>query len=367
MSIFLRRLAASNLLSFGVPGIDIEMRPLNVLIGPNASGKSNFLEVLGLLASLPNDFQAAIRKGGGASEWKWKGGEGHPLSEVNVVIGHYGDTSLLLYRLILLLSEVRPHIFREALVDLSRPDDVLIPQHSRSAEASILQQLRDRINYPDLTYLGLRLSRVRFYRGWDLGRDSLLRRPQLGDLPDDFLLEDGSNLALVLNHLENRPGVKKILLERLKSFYPRVENFVIKIQGGTVQIFFHEEGLSYPIPATRLSDGTLNYLCLLAVLLHPEPLPLICIEEPEVGLHPDIIPEVAELLVDASRRTQLVVTTHSEMLVSALSEVPESIIVCERDDNGTQLRRLEPEKLKEWLERYKLGELWSMGEIGGNP
>jgi predicted ATPase len=106
---------------------------------------------------------------------------------------------------------------------------------------------------------------------------------------------------------------------------------------------------------------------LLSILCHPKPPPLICIEEPELGLHPDIIPQVAKLLLEASQRTQLVVTTHSEALVSALSEVPEAIIVCERDDNGTQLRRLEPEKLKEWLERYKLGELWSMGEIGGNP
>ena len=118
------------------------------------------------------------------------------------------------------------------------------------------------------------------------------------------------------------------------------------------------------MPATRLSDGSLQYLCLLSVLCHPEPPPLICLEEPEAGLHPDIIPEVAKLLLEASQRTQLVVTTHSDMLVSALSEVPEAIVVCERGEEGTQLRRLEPDKLKEWLERYRLGELWTMGEIG---
>jgi predicted ATPase len=83
-------------------------------------------------------------------------------------------------------------------------------------------------------------------------------------------------------------------------------------------------------------------------------------------LHPDVIPHVADLLMDASKRTQLIVTTHSETLVSRLSEVPESVVVCERDDRGTQLRRLEPEKLRTWLDNYRLGELWRMGEIGGN-
>ncbi len=93
---------------------------------------------------------------------------------------------------------------------------------------------------------------------------------------------------------------------------------------------------------------------------------MICIEEPEFGLHPDIIPSIAELLIETSQRTQLIVTTHSDTLVSALSEVPEAVVVCERDDQGTKLRRLDPDNLKEWLERYRLGDLWAKGEIGGN-
>ena len=185
-------------------------------------------------------------------------------------------------------------------------------------------------------------------------------------MPGDFLLEDGINLALVLNDLQNRRDTKRLLLEKLRLVYEGIEDFTTKVQGGVIQIFFHEEGLDIPIPAACLSDGTLHYLCLLTILLHPDPPPLICIEEPELGLHPDIIPKVAELLLDASKRTQLIVTTHSETLVSGLSEVPEAIVVCERDDRGTNLRRLEPDKLKDWLERYSLGDLWAMGEIGGN-
>jgi predicted ATPase len=91
---------------------------------------------------------------------------------------------------------------------------------------------------------------------------------------------------------------------------------------------------------------------------------LICIEEP-LGLHPDAIQIVAEMLKEASRRTQLIVTTHSSSLVSALS-APEAVMVCERDfDGSTTLRRLEADRLKKWLNDYSLGDLWLMGELGG--
>jgi len=144
-----------------------------------------------------------------------------------------------------------------------------------------------------------------------------------------------------------------------------VEDITTKIQGGTVQVFLHEKGLNSPVPATRLSDGTLRYLCLLTILCHPEPPPLVCIEEPELGLHPDILPSLGELLIEASERTQLIVTTHSDTLVSALSDVPEAVLVCEQEESGSALRRLERGTLAEWLEKYSLGELWRKGEIGG--
>jgi predicted ATPase len=116
-----------------------------------------------------------------------------------------------------------------------------------------------------------------------------------------------------------------------------------------------------------MSDGTLKFLCLLAVLLHPKPAPLVCIEGPEQGLHPDAIQIVAEALKEASQRMQLIVTTHSRELIDAFSDEPESVLVCERGANdGTECRRLVSSELDEWLERYSLGALWRTGEIGGN-
>ena len=119
------------------------------------------------------------------------------------------------------------------------------------------------------------------------------------------------------------------------------------------------------VPATRLSDGTLRYLCLLAILSDPEPPPLICIEEPELGLHPDILPKVADLLRAASQHTQLIVTTHSDILVDAMTDCPEAVVVCEKHDGKTEMKRQSATELKVWLEKYRLGQLWIDGQLGG--
>ena len=235
-----------------------------------------------------------------------------------------------------------------------------------SGDQSILSQLREPTTYPEVTYLANAFDQIRLYRNASFGPFALARVPQDTSLPDDFLLEDVSNLALVLNDFQHRINPKQQVLSRLKEFYDDVEDYSTKIRGGTVQLFLHEKGLSQPVPAMRLSDGTLHYLSLLAILCHPTPPPLMCIEEPELGLHPDILPTIAELLKEASERTQLIVTTHSDALVSALSDTPESILVCERDSEGTHFQRLEHEPLREWHEKYSLGELWRMGEIWGN-
>jgi len=93
--------------------------------------------------------------------------------------------------------------------------------------------------------------------------------------------------------------------------------------------------------------------------------PLVCIEEPELGLHPDVLPKIADLLIDVSELTQLIVTTHSDILVDAMSEQPETILVCEKHDGQTTINRLQKKKLQIWLDKYRLGELWTRGEIGG--
>ena len=102
------------------------------------------------------------------------------------------------------------------------------------------------------------------------------------------------------------------------------------------------------------------------MLLNPTPPPLICLEEPEIGLHPDIMPTLADLLREASARTQLIVTTHSDALVDALTQTPDAVLVCEKTNAATTLKRLDRDTLSIWLKDYTLGQLWRSGEIGGN-
>lgn len=342
-----------NILSFGSEGQEIELQPLNVLIGPNASGKSNFIEVFRLLRALPDNPAQVIRDGGGVAEWLWKGGEPNPIGEIDVKIGKIpyclkfakvGYQWAITYEDVKLKSHAKP----------------LIRETNYQSEESIWNRLKHK---SDTASLAQNLSSIGIYKEWNSGRFSPIRSAQRPDLPGRPLREDLSNFGLLLNNLPFR--IKQQITEQLKEIYGDVEEVITQIDGGTVQTFIQEKGLSSSTPLIRVSDGTLRYLFLLTLLNQPELPPLLCIEEPESGLHPDVIHIVAKLLIEASKRTQLIVTTHSDILVSALSDIPESILVCEKFPSGTQLFRLDPEQWKVWLEKYSLGELWRRGDLGG--
>ena len=378
-----------NLLSFGPETPPLPLQPLNVLIGPNGSGKSNLIEAISLLRSAPTDLASPVRKGGGIRDWLWKGAQ-EPIASVDVEVEYASDAEPL--RHVIEFTEIAQrfclsderieqaiqsegqteaqfYLYRNGRPQIAsqvkRGDPrLLVWCDPMAPDQSILSQRKDPDSYPEITYLGQCYSRIRIYREWAFGRDTVPRRPQAADQPNDHLGEDFQNLGLVLNRLRGEPKVKDHILDSLNQLYPGISDFHVKIEGGTVQVFFHESG--FAIPATRLSDGTLRYLCLLAILCHPAPPPLICIEEPELGLHPDILPTIAGLLKEASERTQLVVTTHSDILVDEMTEQPESVVVCEKADGCTSTRRLDREQLAHWLEKYRLGELWTRGELGGN-
>ena len=390
----IRSLRLDGVLSFA-PGSDpFELRPLNVLIGPNGSGKSNVIESLDLLSATPTDLAKAVRKGGGSTEWLWKGKPEADSAEIEAVLAG-GSTPTgrdLRYRLSLAsvgrrlelldeaIEEVKPSPGKEdvffyyrfqrghpAINIRSKGDTVerRLRRENLLPDQSVLAQRKDPEQYPEVTWVGETFSAIQMFREWTLGRHSPPRDPQPADLPEDQLLPDSSNLALVLNHIEHAGDTR--VNDLLKEFFPRFERLSTRIYGGTVQFYLHESGFAAPIPATRLSDGTLRFVALLAALLSPSPPPLLCIEEPELGLHPDAVALLADVLVEASDRMQLVVTTHSDALVSALTNYPDAIVACERPGTSTVLRRLDPSRLASWLEDYRLGDLWRMGELGANP
>ena len=383
----IRSIELKNFLSFGEDQGPVALRDLNVIIGPNGSGKSNLLEAIDLLRNAPDQLLRPIREGGGVRDWLWKGAERTPVASLEVIVDNPKGVQDLRYALSFTATGQRFEIVDE-LIENEKPANSIRPQpyfyyhfnggkpvlnvkgDKRSLqredvdlEVSILAQRKDPDQYPELTWLGQALGKIQLYREWSFGRYTPPRLPQKADLPNEHLEPDCRNLGLVLNRLRRHPEAKQKLLKALRVLYTGIDDYDVQIEGGTVQVFFQEG--RYTIPATRLSDGTLRYLCLLAILCHPNPPPLVCIEEPELGLHPDVLPTLADLLKDAATRTQLIVTTHSEALVDAMSDQPEAVLVAERTAQGSTLRRLDAEKLKPWLEKYRLGQLWTSGEIGG--
>ena len=325
----LEKLSVTGLLSFGPSGLSLPLRRLNVLIGPHGSGKSNLLEVLALLQAASQRLAVPVNAAAGIQDWLWKlagssasgGAPAVITATLYSPIGHSHD--IVNHRLTIAADGVRFEPESEAMA-----------------------------------------PGIRLYRECSFGPGSKVRNQPRADERSDFLSEDFSNLALVLGH-RRYLAVKRRMEEEMGRFYDGFVAYHVVPNEGRMQLFLEEEG-GRQIPVGRLSDGTLRYVCLLAILLDPEPPPLVAIEEPELGLHPDVIPHLAELLLEASERMQLVVTTHSRMLVDALSGVPESIVVCSKVDGETRMERLKADDLREWLENYTLGDLWSKGEIGGN-
>jgi predicted ATPase len=387
----LLQIRLENFLSFGPAAAPLELENLNVLIGPNAAGKSNLIEALALMRATPvspaasnMDLRGVVRRGGGVNEWVWKGGRSAVL---DVVVSNPKGEQPLRHVLSFRGDEQGFRLEDESIEDAAPQehervsdfyyrfnqeypvvDEVNTGGRQRMSslfdnELSVLAQFRDPKRFPEIARLTEVYERIRIYREWAFGRNTIFREPQRADMRSDRLEEDFSNLGLFLSRLRKTPKTKAAILDGLKDLYEGVTDFEPVVEGGTVQVFFSEGDFS--VPATRLSDGTLRYLCLLAILCDPEPPPLICVEEPELGLHPDILPKLADLLLQASQRTQIIATTHSDILVDALSEYPEAVVVCEKHEGKSEMRRLKKDELTSWLGKYRLGQLWIRGQIGG--
>ncbi len=386
----LKSITLVNLLSYGSIGAPIELTPLNILIGPNGSGKSNLIEAVSLLQASPkklgaNDLRDVTGNGGGVEEWIWKGAS-KKIASIDALITNPRGLQPLRHVLAFREQSQTFHLEDER-IENEHPDSgqeqpyfyyqyqqghpVLnisgekrgLIRESVLPDSSILSQRQDPEQYPEVTYLGTVYDRIRIYREWTFGRNAVFRVPQKSDVRNDRLEENFSNLGVFLNKLRRNVPVKTKLVSALRDLYEGLTDFDVSIEGNTVQIYFTEGDFS--VPATRLSDGTLRYLCLLAILCDPTPPPLICIEEPEIGLHPDLIPKIADMLLAASERTQVIVTTHSDILIDALSEHPEAVLVCEKHNGETTVKRLNASNLSIWLEKYRLGDLWMKGELGG--
>ncbi len=380
----LKSITMEGFLSFGPDAVTIPLTPLNVLIGPNGSGKSNLVEALSVLRALPKDLSLPIRQGGGVKDWLWRDGDARAVVarlEVLFVKGRVASRKPVRYSLdfgtagdsFMVFDEraenesPEPHFYfgyeKGRLILNARPERREIQSTDIDPTQSILSQLRDPKAYPELTRLADLLRRILIYRNWQFGPDSSVRRSCRADVRTDTLSESFDNLPARLAVLMGTPAVKRRLIELLHELAPGFDDLVVVPEGGALQLYLTEGSRS--VPAHRLSDGTLRYLCLLAILLDPDPAPLVVIEEPELGLHPDVLPTLCDLMVAASEKTQLIVTTHSTQMVDAMTDHADSVLVCEKREGPTVVSRLTQEEVDRWREHGSLGSLWMSGHLGG--
>jgi len=404
---FLKSIRPVNLLSFGPDTKEIELGALNILIGPNGGGKSNLIEVIRLLHLLPDkDPWSSVLETGGVDEWIWMGERGRlgnssitAKISLEALPGESAVDHSRIYEYSIRLSGTHStfYVSHESVRHAGNRDQDLYssfvssgttgesnlrPAVSNNAgsvfplnpERSVLSQLTSKsvleaqlgIYLHELFEIGEFFEALDFHQDWEFGVDLTPRDPRPVGQPVDRLKEDAYNLAQMVAHFRDyhRPVFDR-MNELMKRFYEPLKSVEVRVISTNLQIAILEEG-GRSVSAFRLSDGTLRWLALLTILLNPSPAPVTCIEEPELGLHPDAIHILADLLVEASSRTQLIITTHSDALLDAFTETPEVVCVCEKVEGSTVIQRLDKDRLKVWLKDYSLGRLWISGEIGGN-
>ena len=227
--------------------------------------------------------------------------------------------------------------------------------------------MRDASQYPEITGLADAYGGIRIYSEMPFGRDdNPLREPAAVGQSMSNLSESLTDLPLVLN-LMKRTAAHEQLVKLLGEVKETYRDYITEVVYGRVGLLLEEDPFRVPVPASRLSDGTLRFLVLAAVLLPEKLPPVICLEEPELGMHPDMIRMVGNMLIDAAPRTQLIVTTHSEHLLTALQSDFDVLFAMDAGVEGTIVRPFSQGQFKKWRADHRLGELWTSGFLGGQP
>ena len=384
----LRRLRVDGLLSFG-ERTEFRFGKLNVLVGANGAGKSNLIDCIRVLRSTADDDEniQKVFNPTGLDGWLFAGGGSTAKSaDIEAEVAVEGVWLPLKHNLRISPAPHHQVKLEETINAVDREDSLLfasstatlrttgqgkrvredqLPDEDYDPTLSILNQKRDLTAYPEITRLQRLYSKWRIYSEWSFGRGSELREPTPAGGAGGPLSESMENLASAISAIEGTMIYEKRLkplLSKLKETYQDVRARPVI---GRVVLELIEGQFKSGIPAERLSDGTLRFLAMAAILFNPDPPPLICLEEPELGMHPDAIQMVADMIADASERSQLIVTTHSEHLLTALEARFDVLLAFDTGPSGSVVHRLERDEFERWRADHALGELWASGELGG--
>lgn len=345
----------------------LELDALNVLIGPNGSGKSNFLGLFSLLKAIRDGgLQAYVAREAGAENVLHFGSR--VTDRLDIDVSFQGGMG---YRVAL-----QPNRLDE-LVPVSenaryRDDgNLVISSIGRAAWTGKEMGISTDIPHSNaVDAIRDLLTHWNLYHFHDTSFHSPMKKT--GKVHDNrYLRPDGGNLAPFLYLLrEMHEDAYRLIVQTVQKVTPFFENFLLAPRHenpDTIRLEWKHVGTDDYFDAGSLSDGTLRFMALATLFLQPvEYRPsVILVDEPELGMHPSAIALLASLMQYASVDTQVVVATHSSLLVDHFE--PEDVLVTDRVEGSTQFTRLESSKLESWLEDYSLGQLWEKNELGGRP
>lgn len=347
----------------------LPLRSVNVLIGSNGSGKSNFIGVFSFLHSIREGrLRDYVVQAGGAER-----------------VLHFGSKTT---KNIDLFLSFRDEVNQYELVLSPTQDDGLYPSsettffwdknvYKRPWSQSLASREQGReagISDANIartpSWVRARLGGWRLYHMHDTSVSSPMRKTAKVD-DNQFLRPDGSNLAPFLYFLQAKQSTSFSLIQRtIQRVAPFFDSFRLepsRLKPDDIKLEWRHKNSDQYFDSSSFSDGTLRFIALTTLFLQPKDyLPsVILVDEPELGLHPFAIEMLASLIRQASQNTQVIVSTQSSLLLDHFD--PEDVLVANRVDGGTKIERLQPEPLKDWLQDYSLGQLWEKNEFAGRP
>ena len=338
--------------------LELELRPINLLIGANGAGKSNFINLFKFLAKiLDSQLQISVGKAGGPDELLHYGRKNTPEMLCEFYFGNNG------YKFALQATEDNRLIFSNECLWWNMQGDR--NNSSGHFETEIENKRTSRI----YNFVVPFIRNWRVYHFHDTSESAKMK--QYHNIHDnEYFRDDASNLAAFLYRLRNNnPSSYKRIVKTIRLVAPFFGDFNLRPSPNNkdkIQLEWNEEHHDEPFTASHLSDGTLRFICLATVLLQPEEYKpkSILIDEPELGLHPYAIKVLGSLIKQATTESQLILSTQSVELVNEFEA--NDIIAVDREDGSSVFKRIDADKLNEWIGEYSLGELWKKEHAPSN-
>ncbi|GAA4550362.1 AAA family ATPase [Amycolatopsis samaneae] len=342
----------------------VELRDLNILVGANGAGKSNLIRVFELLGRMVDgELGLYVGLNGGASALL-----NATTSQIRLAV----TTETSRYHALLRQSAGDKFIFAAESIGFTGDgiDQESLGRGHKESELSSLHGPGPYGDAPARQFVGF-VKGCRVYHFDNTGADAPVKR-QVPTGDNLALRDDAENLAAVLlrlkvsNRVEDRAAYRRIT-GAVRLAAPFFRDFVLADEFGSdrVRLRWKHRDFDRVFSANQLSDGTLRFICLTTLLLQPRLPGLVVLDEPELGLHPYAIVLLADMLRQASKRSQVLLATQSVTLMNQFTI--EDLIVVEQRNGNSEFNRPDPETLRSWLEAYSLGELWEKNLIGGQP